>query len=112
MGGMIVQAMALRNPDRFSSMTSVMSAPGSITGERDPDVVAAFMAPPATSRDEAAERQLAGLRAWGSPACIDVDRITADAHAAYDRCWDPRRAAASSAGRRLDPLRTSRRCVR
>jgi pimeloyl-ACP methyl ester carboxylesterase len=89
MGGMIVQAMALAQPDRILSMTSVMSAPGPITGERGPDVLAVFGAPPATTRDEAAERHLAGLRAWGSPACIDVDRITADAHAAYDRSWDP-----------------------
>jgi pimeloyl-ACP methyl ester carboxylesterase len=89
MGGMIVQAMAIKHPERVSSMTSVMSAPGPIPGERDPDVLAAFTAPPATTRDEAAERHLAGLRAWGSPASYDEARITADAHAAYDRCWDP-----------------------
>lgn len=89
MGGMIVQAMALQHPERILSMTSVMSAPGTLTGEREPDVVAAFTAPPATTRDEAAERHLAGLKAWGSPACLDVERITADAHAAFDRCWDP-----------------------
>lgn len=89
MGGMIVQAMALRHPERILSMTSVMSAPGTLTGERDPDVVAAFTAPPATTREEAAERHLAGLKAWGSPACLDVNRIKADAYAAFDRCWDP-----------------------
>jgi pimeloyl-ACP methyl ester carboxylesterase len=89
MGGMIVQAMALRSPSRVLSMTSVMSSPGPITGERGPDVTAAFSAPAATTRDEAAERRLAGLKAWGSPACFDVERITADSHAAYDRCWDP-----------------------
>ena len=89
MGGMIVQAMALRHPERILSMTSVMSAAGTLTGERDPDVVAAFMAPPATTREDAAERQLAGLKAWGSPACLDIERITADAYAAFDRCWDP-----------------------
>ena len=89
MGGMIVQAMAIQHPDRVLSMTSVMSAPGPVLGEREPDVMAAFMAPAATTRDEAAERHLAGLRAWGSPAAYDVERITADAHAAYDRCWDP-----------------------
>jgi len=89
MGGMIVQAMAIRQPERILSMTSVMSAPGAIPGERDPDVLAAFTAPPATTRDEAAERHLTGLRAWGSPASYDVERITADAHAAFDRCWDP-----------------------
>lgn len=89
MGGMIVQAMAIRHPERILSMTSVMSAPGPLVGERDEDVVAAFMAPPATTREEAAERQLAGLKAWGSPAYFDAERITADAYAAFDRCWDP-----------------------
>ena len=89
MGGMIVQQMAIGHPERVLSMTSVMSAPGPIPGERDPDVMAAFSAPPATNREEAAERHLAGLRAWGSPTYFDVARITADAHAAYDRCWDP-----------------------
>jgi pimeloyl-ACP methyl ester carboxylesterase len=89
MGGMIVQAMAIEHPERVLSMTSVMSAPGPIPGVRDPDVVAAFSAPPATNREEAAERHLAGLQAWGSPAYFDVARITVDAHAAYDRCWDP-----------------------
>ena len=89
MGGMIVQAMAISQPARVLSMSSVMSAPGFLTGEHPPDVVAAFTAPPPGNREEAAERQLTGLRAWGSPACFDVERITADAYAAYDRCWDP-----------------------
>ncbi len=89
MGGMIVQAMAIRYPERVLSMTSVMSAPGPIQGERYPDVTAAFTAPAGRTREEAAERHLAGLRAWGSPACYHVARITADAYAAYDRCWDP-----------------------
>src|SRR5213075_965242 len=56
MGGMIVQAMAILHPERILSMTSVMSAPGAIEGERDPEVIAAFNAPAATTRDEAAER--------------------------------------------------------
>jgi pimeloyl-ACP methyl ester carboxylesterase len=89
MGGMIVQSMAIAHPDRILSLTSVMSAPGPIIGDRDPDVIAAFTAPAGRTRDEAAQRQLAGLKLWGSPACYDVDRITADAHAAFDRCWDP-----------------------
>jgi pimeloyl-ACP methyl ester carboxylesterase len=89
MGGMIVQAMALKYPERVLSVTSVMSAPGQIPGERDPEVMAIFNAPPATTREGAAEHHLAGLRVWGSPACFEVDRITADALAAFDRCWDP-----------------------
>jgi pimeloyl-ACP methyl ester carboxylesterase len=111
MGGMIVQTMALRRPERVLSMTSVMSAPAAISGDRDPDVIAAFTAPAATTRDEAAQRHLTGLRAWGSPACYEVDRITADAHAAYDRCWDPegraRQAmAVGSSPSRVDALRS------
>lgn len=89
MGGMIVQAMAISHPERIVSMTSVMSAPGPIPGTHDPEVIAAFTAPAGTTRDEAARRHLDGLRVWGSPACFEVDRITADAHAAFDRCWDP-----------------------
>ncbi len=113
MGGMIVQAMAIAHPERVLSMTSVMSAPGPIPALRDPDVVEAFMAPPATNREEAAERHLAGLRAWGSPAYFDVARITADAHAAYDRCWDPdgrsRQAmAVGSSPSRVEALRSLR----
>ena len=113
MGGMIVQTMAIRHPERILSMTSVMSAPGPVPGERDPDVVAAFTAPPATTREEAAERHLTGLRAWGSPASYDVDRITADAYAAFDRCWDPegraRQAMAVGASPpRVDALRSLR----
>jgi len=107
MGGMIVQAMALQRPERILSLTSVMSAPGPIPGERDPDVMAAFTAPPATTRDEAAERHLAGLRAWGSPACIDVERITADAHAAFDRCWDPEGRARQAMAIGASPSRES-----
>ncbi len=111
MGGMIAQAMAIRDPGRVLSMTSVMSAPGPLAGLRDDDVIAAFTAPPATTRTEAAERHLAGLKAWGSPACFDVERITADAYAAYDRCWDPdgrqRQAiAVASSQSREEALRT------
>ena len=105
MGGMIVQAMALAHPERVLSMTSVMSAPGAIPGQRDPDVLAAFTAPPAQTRDEAAERHLAGLKAWGSPACLDVERIREDAYAAYDRCWDPEGRARQSRAVGASPSR-------
>jgi pimeloyl-ACP methyl ester carboxylesterase len=105
MGGMIVQAMALKRPERILSMTSVMSAPGPIVGQRDPEVVAAFSAPPARTREQAAAQHLAGLRVWGSPACYDVDRITADAHAAFDRCWDPEGRARQAMAVQSSPSR-------
>lgn len=109
MGGMIVQSMAIQHPERVLSLTSVMSAPGPIPIERDEEVMAAFNAPPAESRAEAVERHLAGLRIWGSPAAFDVERLTSDAEAAFDRCWDPggraRQAAAVGASpSRVDAL--------
>lgn len=110
MGGMIVQAMAIARPERILSMTSVMSAPGPIdVQQRDPEVLAAFTAPPATTREEAIEAQLRGIRAWGSPDHIDVERISADAGAAYDRCWDPdgrtrQMMAVGSSGSRVEAL--------
>jgi pimeloyl-ACP methyl ester carboxylesterase len=75
--------------------------------------MAAFSAPPATNREEAAQRHLAGLRAWGSPAYFDVARITADAYSAYDRYWDPegrnRQAmAVASSPSRVDALSSLR----
>ena len=105
MGGMIVQAMAITHPERVLSLTSVMSAPGAIPGQRDPDVLAAFAAPAATTREEAAARQLAGLKAWGSPAAYDEARITADAFAAFDRCWDPGGRARQTAAIGASPSR-------
>ncbi len=113
MGGMIVQAMALAQPGRVLSMTSVMSAPGPIARDDDPEVTAAFAAPAGTTRDEAAAGRLAGLKLWGSPAHLDAERITADSHAAYDRCWDPegqtRQAKAIGASpTRVAALRTLR----
>lgn len=89
MGGMIVQTMAILRPERLLSVTSVMSSPGGGPLNRDEEVMAQFSAPPETNREEAVARHLAGLELWGSPAAWDVDRITADAEAAFDRCFDP-----------------------
>ena len=102
MGGMIVQAMALQHPDRILSMTSVMSAPGPITGERDPAVTAVFGAPPATDPGRGRRAPPSRAQGVGQPGLFDVDRITADAFAAYDRCWDPggRARQASAVARR------------
>ncbi|HYF60845.1 MAG TPA: alpha/beta hydrolase [Burkholderiaceae bacterium] len=90
MGGMIVQTMAIKRPERLLSVTSVMSTPGGGPINTDEEVAAQFNAPPATNREEAVARHLAGLQIWGSPAAWDVERITADAEAAYDRCFDPK----------------------
>ena len=111
MGGMIVQQMAISRPERLLSMTSVMSAPGPVVGATPPpeDVLAVFNAPAAKTREEAVALHIAGLKAWGSPAYLEEDRLTADAEAAFDRCFDPggrarQMMAIGRSGSRVDAL--------
>jgi pimeloyl-ACP methyl ester carboxylesterase len=48
-----------------------------------------FLAPAARDRDGYIADYLAGIRAWGSPACFDEARLTALAGEAFDRDFDP-----------------------
>jgi len=90
MGGMIAQSMAIEYPDRLASLTSIMST----TGDRDVGqsttvALQALLAPPSSDRASYVARQLAGARAWGSPAHFDEERITAAASEAYERSFHP-----------------------
>jgi pimeloyl-ACP methyl ester carboxylesterase len=90
MGGMIVQTMAIENPERLLTLTSVMSTTGDPdVGQPTREAQKRIMAPPAQDRDSYIAGQLAGLRIWGSPACFDEQRLTANAAEAFDRCFDP-----------------------
>ncbi len=90
MGGMIVQTLSIDHPDRLLTMTSVMSTTGDTdVGRPTPEAQSRIMAPPAHDRDEFIAAHLAGLRIWGSPACFDEERLTANAVEAFDRCFDP-----------------------
>jgi pimeloyl-ACP methyl ester carboxylesterase len=112
MGGMIVQQMSIERPERVLTMTSVMST----TGEPDymkssPEAFAILTGPPATDRESAIERSVAGLRVFGSPApYADEDRWRADAAAAFDRSFTPDGTgrqffAVGASGSRADGLR-------
>jgi pimeloyl-ACP methyl ester carboxylesterase len=111
MGGMIVQTMAIEHPERFLTMTSMMST----TGERDvgaptPEALALLTGPPPLSRQDAVEAQLAASRTWGSPDHLDEARLSDQALEAYDRCFDPagtarQFAAILASGSRADGLR-------
>ncbi len=90
MGGMIVQTLAIEQPDRLLSMTSVMSSTG------DPDVgnptaeaLALITAPAPATREEYIQRQFEAIRTWGSPAAYDEDRLRAVHGEAYDRAFHP-----------------------
>jgi pimeloyl-ACP methyl ester carboxylesterase len=91
MGGMIVQRLAIDHPDRLLSVTSVMSGTGEPGyGESSEEALAFLLAPPATSRAEYIDRQVAALHVYGSkPEWLDDDAIRARAAAAYDRCFSP-----------------------
>ena len=91
MGGMIVQRLAIDHADRLLSMTSVMSRTGEPGyGDSSADALAFLMAPPAASRSEYIERQVAALQVYGSkPEWLDEAAIRARAGAAFDRCFCP-----------------------
>ena len=109
MGGMIVQTMALAHPERILSMTSIMSSPGGVAIGIDPEVAAVFSAKAPKTREEFVAAHIAGLNIWGSPAFREVDRLTADAEAAFDRAFDPggrarQMAAVGRSGSRKEAL--------
>ena len=111
MGGMIVQTMAIEHPERLLSMTSVMSNTGEAEfGQPSAKAIGALTAPPATDRESAVQRHIAGLREWGSPEFADEARWRADAERAFDRSFHPSGAgrqyfAVGASGSRADQLR-------
>lgn len=109
MGGMIVQTMAIENPRRLRSMTSVMSMPGERgVGDPTPEAAAALMTPPPTDRDAYIEAALR-WQVWHSRKHRDAERTKAEAARSYDRSFypagGPRQMAAIYASRsRADAL--------
>ncbi len=95
MGGMIVQCMAIRFPERLRSMTSIMSTTGAPdVGQPTPEALEALLAPPPASREEAIEQ---GVRTWrviGSPAYPrEEGELRALVARAYDRSFYPQGTA-------------------
>ena len=111
MGGMIVQTIAIEHPDRVLSLTSVMSNTGEPEyGAPAPEAFSQLTAPPATDRASAIRGWIDGLLIWGSPEFADEARWTADAEAAFERCFDPagttrQFAAVRASAPRADALR-------
>lgn len=91
MGGMIAQTVAMRHPDRVSSMTSIMSTTGDPElPQAEPDAMAVLLTPAPTEREAAIEHAINVWRTIGSTGFpIDEERVRNRMTLSYDRCFNP-----------------------
>jgi pimeloyl-ACP methyl ester carboxylesterase len=90
MGGMIAQAIALAHPSRVMTLTSIMSATGdSDVGHPTTEAMAALVAPPAQTREEAQDGAVRQAYVWGSPGLFDEEHLRRMAGESWDRCHEP-----------------------
>ena len=87
MGGMIVQTMAIEQPERVRSLVSIMSNTGSRwTGMPSRKAMAVLMARPPCGRDAAIERVVKTFGVIGSPGYpFEEERVRWIAGRSYDR---------------------------
>jgi pimeloyl-ACP methyl ester carboxylesterase len=94
MGGMIAQTVAIEHPARVRSLTSIMSTTGDPdVGQPTPEAMAALVAPPAQSAEEAGEHKVHHAHVWGSPAFIDEPRLRKLGADVWTRSHDPQGVA-------------------
>ena len=111
MGGMIVQTMAIENPERCLSLTSIMSMTGEVEfGQSAPEAQAALLAPPPVERDAYVDASTEVWTVWMSKKYRDHDKIRQRAAESYDRSFYPegssrQLAAIIASGSRADRLR-------
>ncbi len=90
MGGMIAQQIAISHPDRVATLTSIMSTTGEPTvGLPSAEAMEVLLAPPAQTREEAADNRVRHAHVWGSPGLFDEARIRSYSNALWDRDHDP-----------------------
>ena len=109
MGGMIVQELLLRHPDRLLSAASIMSTTGAAdVGMPSPAAAGALLTPPAKNREEAIARGVAAWRILQSPAYPHTDEYLMTQQAAsYDRSFHPVGSARQLAAILASPDRTA-----
>ena len=85
MGGMIAQTMALEEPERVLSLTSIMSSTGrKLVGWQHPSLIPTLLAPRGTSR----EAYIAGAKACVAATQKEAGCIYHDSHSSVN---DPNR---------------------
>ena len=90
MGGMIVQAMAIRHPERVLSMASIMSTTGDrAVGQATPEAMAALTSPPPKTREEAVAAAVKSSSVVAPGVAIDEAKVGEAAGRAFDRSFYP-----------------------
>jgi pimeloyl-ACP methyl ester carboxylesterase len=114
-GGMIAQVIAIREPERVLSLTSMMSTTGNReVGQPHPEGLAALFSSPPPDPEGMAEWAVATWRTLGSPGFeSDDDAIRAVAKASFERGYSPEGvarqiAAVLASGDRTGELRKLR----
>jgi pimeloyl-ACP methyl ester carboxylesterase len=91
MGGMIVQTLALRYPDRLRSLTTIMASTGAdgVGGPTD-EALATLLGPPALTREEYIENSVRSFAVLGSTDFPhDYEHVRTRAGQSWDRGHDP-----------------------
>ena len=109
MGGMIVQSLVTRHPDKIRSLCSVMSTTGDQSvGQASAEAIGALISPPPANRDEAGDRTLVATKVIGSPDFPQEEAVLRErAMAAFDRSNDPVGVARQLVGIAASPDRTA-----
>jgi pimeloyl-ACP methyl ester carboxylesterase len=113
MGGMIAQTMAAEHPDRFLSLTSIMSTTGELEFfESSPEAQTALLREPPTSRQDAMDQARVAWKVTSSKRYFDPDAAAARTGREYERMHYPEGVARqmcavfASGHTRVDALRT------
>jgi pimeloyl-ACP methyl ester carboxylesterase len=108
MGGMILQELLLRHPDRLLTACSIMSTTGAgDVGQPSPAAIAALLTPAPTNREEAIAKGVASWRVFESPAYPHPEEYLREHEAAfYDRAFHPAGSARQLAAILASPDRT------
>lgn len=89
MGGMIVQTMAIEQPERLLSVTSIMSTIGDPAyGASAPEAIQVLLRPPPADRDTYVSNAV-DFGVWASKKYFDADLAREQAGASYDRSFYP-----------------------
>lgn len=90
LGAMIAQTVAIENPARVQTLTSISAHTGNLEfGKPSDEAIVALAAPPGANREEQIERDVATRRVWASPSWFDEVETRAYYEASYDRARSP-----------------------